>query len=133
MLERAQASIPAESRLAARFAAMRSFHYALVGQMNEAERAAHSARGPSRNGIGIATRWNATVPLILLRVYPCLEDYEAVEREAAAALAIPELAEPARLVLVPSARALAWFEAGRLARGRRGRQVRVRGCPAARV
>jgi tetratricopeptide (TPR) repeat protein len=53
--------------------------------------------------------------LILLRVYPCLEDYEAVDREAAAALAIPELAEPARLVLVPSARALAWFEAGRLA------------------
>ncbi len=52
--------------------------------------------------------------MILLRVYPCLEDYEAVEREAAAALAIPELAEPARLVLVPSARALAWFEAGRL-------------------
>ena len=58
--------------------------------------------------------WNAAVPLILLRVYPCLEDYEAVEREAAAALAIPELAEPARLVLVPGARALAWFEAGRL-------------------
>ena len=52
--------------------------------------------------------------MILLRVYPCLEDYEAVEREAAAALAIPELAEPARLVLVPGARALAWFEAGRL-------------------
>ncbi len=40
--------------------------------------------------------WNATVPLVLLRVYPCLEDYEAVEREAAAALALPELAEPAR-------------------------------------
>ena len=52
--------------------------------------------------------------MILLRVYPCLEDYEAVEREAAAALALPELTEPARLVLVPSARALAWFEAGRL-------------------
>jgi LuxR family maltose regulon positive regulatory protein len=113
VLERAQASIPAESRLAARLATMRSFHYALVGQMNEAERAAIGARAiqeRNRHSDG----WNATVPLILLRVYPCLEDYEAVEREAAAALAIPELAEPARLVLVPSARALAWFEAGRL-------------------
>jgi LuxR family maltose regulon positive regulatory protein len=92
---------------------MRSFHYALVGQMNEAERAAIGARAiqeRNRHSDG----WNATVPLILLRVYPCLEDHEAVEREAAAALAIPELAEPARLVLVPSARALAWFEAGRL-------------------
>ena len=52
--------------------------------------------------------------MILLRVYPWLEDFEAVEREAAAALALPELAETARLVLVPSARAVAWFEAGRL-------------------
>ena len=113
VLEGAQASIPAESRLAARLATMRSFHYALVGQMNEAERAATGARAiqeRNRHSDG----WNATIPLILLRVYPCLEDYEAVEREAAAALAIPELAEPARLVLVPSARALAWFEAGRL-------------------
>ena len=53
--------------------------------------------------------------MILLRVYTCLEDYAAVEREAAAALATPELAEPVRLVMVPGARALAWFEAGRLA------------------
>ena len=37
-----------------------------------------------------------------------------MEREAAAALAQPELPEPARLILVPSARALAWFLAGRL-------------------
>jgi LuxR family transcriptional regulator, maltose regulon positive regulatory protein len=47
-------------------------------------------------------------------VYPCLEDLQAVEREAAAALTMPGLPEPARLILVPSARALAWFEAGRL-------------------
>ena len=52
--------------------------------------------------------------MVLLRVYPCLDDFQAVEREAAAALALPELPEPARLILVPSARALAWFEAGRL-------------------
>jgi LuxR family maltose regulon positive regulatory protein len=58
--------------------------------------------------------WNAVVPLVLLRVYPCLDDLPAVEREAAAALAMPDLTEPARLLLVPGARALAWFEAGRL-------------------
>jgi LuxR family transcriptional regulator, maltose regulon positive regulatory protein len=113
LLERAQPPIPPESRLAARFAVMRSFHYAMVGQLNEAVRAATGARAIQER-TGLSDAWNAAVPLILLRVYPCLEDYEAVEREAAAALAIPELAEPARLVLVPSARALAWFEAGRL-------------------
>ena len=59
--------------------------------------------------------WNIIVPLILLRIYPCLEDFRAVEREAAAALAMPDLPEPGRLILVPGARALAWFEAGRLA------------------
>src|SRR5262249_37187381 len=53
-------------------------------------------------------------PLILLRVYPFLDDPQAVEREAATALALPDLPEPARLILVPSARALTWFEAGRL-------------------
>ena len=50
LLERAQPSIPPESRLAARFAAMRSFHYALTGQLNEAVARGHSARGPSRSG-----------------------------------------------------------------------------------
>ena len=113
LLERAQPSIPPESRLAARFAAMRSFHYALTGHLNEAVRAATGARAIQER-TQLQDEWNAAVPLILLRVYPCLEDYEAVEREAAAALAIPELAEPARLVLVPGARALAWLEAGRL-------------------
>ena len=115
LLERAQPPIPPESRLAARFAVMRSFHYALAGQAGRGR-----ARRPSRaraiqERTQLSDEWNAAVPLILLRVYPCLEDYEAVEREAAAALAVPELAEPARLVLVPGARALAWFEAGRLA------------------
>jgi len=59
--------------------------------------------------------WNASVPLILLSVYALLQDVPAVEREAAAALAMPGLTEPARLLLVPGTRALAWFEAGRLA------------------
>ena len=113
LLERARPSIPAESRLAARFAVMRSFHYGITGQLNEAVRAASRARAIQER-TQLQDEWNNAVPLILLRVYPVLEDYEAVEREVAAALAIPELAEPARLVLVPSARALAWFEAGRL-------------------
>ena len=113
LLERARPSIPPESRLAARFAVMRSFHYGMTGQLNEAVRAGLGARAIQER-TQLQDEWNAAVPLILLRVYPCLEDYEAVEREAAAALAIPGLAEPARLVLVPSARALAWFEAGRL-------------------
>ena len=114
LLERARPSIPSESRLAARFAVMRSFHYALTGRLDEAMRAASRARAIQERTQQLQDEWNAAIPLILLRVYPCLEDYEAVEREAAAALAISELAEPARLVLVPSARALAWFEAGRL-------------------
>ena len=113
LLERAQPSIPPESRLAARFATMRCFHYALTGQLNEAVRAATGARAIQER-TQLQDEWNGVVPLVLLRVYPCLEDYEAVEREAVAALAIPELAEPARLVLVPSARALAWLKAGRL-------------------
>ena len=113
LLDRARPSIPPHSRLAARFAVMRSFHHALTGQLNEAVRAGLGARAIQER-TELQDEWNAAVPLILLRVYPCLEDYEAVEREAAAALAVPGLAEPARLVLVPSARALAWFEAGRL-------------------
>ena len=113
LLERSSRSIPPESPVAARFAVMRTFHYALVGQMDKAVRTAIGARAIQER-TGLSDEWTAAIPLILLRVYPCLEDYEAVEREAAAALAVPELAEPARLVLVPSARALAWFEAGRL-------------------
>ncbi|MGO9276935.1 MAG: LuxR C-terminal-related transcriptional regulator [Streptosporangiaceae bacterium] len=114
LLERAQSPIPRESRLAARFAAMRSFHYGQIGQLNEAVGAALAARA-IQGRAQLTDDWNAAVPLILLRVYPCLEDFQAVEREAAAALAMPELSEPARLVLVPGAQSVAWFEAGRLA------------------
>jgi len=35
----------------------------------------------------------------------------AAEREADVVLAVPDVAEPAGLVMVPAARALAWFEA----------------------
>ena len=54
------------------------------------------------------------IPLVLLAVYKCLEDPLAAEREASAALAMPRLSEPVRLLMVPGAQALAWFEAGRL-------------------
>ena len=114
LLERAQPAIPPESRLAARIAAMRSFHYAQTGQLNEAVLEALSARS-IQDRTQLRDEWNAAVPLILLRVYTCLEDLPAVESEAARALAMPELTEPAKLVLVPGARALAWFESGRLA------------------
>jgi hypothetical protein len=53
--------------------------------------------------------------MILMRVCTWLEDFQAVEREAATALAMPELTEPAKLVQVRGAQALAWLEAGNLA------------------
>ena len=55
------------------------------------------------------------MPLLLLHAYTWLEDFEAADREAAAAQAMPSVAEPARLVDLRGAQALAWFEAGRLA------------------
>jgi LuxR family transcriptional regulator, maltose regulon positive regulatory protein len=113
VLERVQPPIPPDSRLAARFAIMRSFHYAQTGELSRSIAAANTARDIQQR-TQLRDEWNVTVPLILLRVYPCLDEFQAVEREAAAALAVPELPEPARLILVPSARALAWFEAGRL-------------------
>jgi LuxR family transcriptional regulator, maltose regulon positive regulatory protein len=114
LLERTQPPIPPESGLAARYATMRAFHYAQTGHLDQAVAAALDARGiQERNQL--TDEWTVSVRLILLRVYPCLEDFAAVEREAAAALAMPALPEPARLVLVPGARALAWLQSGHLA------------------
>ena len=48
-------------------------------------------------------------------MYTCLGDFPAAEREAAAALAAPDVAESVKLVMVPGTRALALFEAGYLA------------------
>ncbi len=114
LLERARPSIPPESRLAARYAAIQSFRYAAIGQLDKAVDAAMRARGIQEQ-TQLTDEWNAAVPLILLRVYPCLEDLGAVDREAAAALAMPALPEPAKLVLVPGALALARLESGHLA------------------
>ena len=57
----------------------------------------------------------AALPAVLLPAYTCLEDYEAVEREAATTLARPEVTEPVKQVLVPGIRALGWSESGHLA------------------
>ena len=116
LIERAQPPIPPESQLAARFAAMRSVRYALTGQLTETVDEALTARAIQERML-LTDEWvTAALPTILLRAYTLLEDYQAVEREAAAALAAPELPEPFKLVLVPGARALAWFEAGHLAK-----------------
>ena len=93
---------------------MRSLHCALTGQADEALAEGLAARAiQERNQL--TDEWNAAVPIILMRVHTWLEDFQAVEREAAEALAMPEVTEPVKLVLVPGARALAWFEAGYLA------------------
>jgi LuxR family maltose regulon positive regulatory protein len=113
LLEQA-GTIPAESKLAARFAAFQSFRYGVVGQLEKSVRAARAAR-TIQERTQLTDEWNAAVPLILMRVYGCLDDFPAVEREAAAALADPEVTEPVRHVMVPGSLALARFESGRLA------------------
>ena len=118
LLERAQPPVPPESQLAARFAAMRSMRYALTGQLTETVHEALAARAIQKRTL-LTDQWVAgALPVILLRAYTLLEDYEAVEREAAGALTAPELPEPVKLVQVPGARALAWFEAGQPGPGR---------------
>ena len=114
LLERTQPAIPPDSPLAARLAAMRSLRHGLTGELDEAVRHALAARSIEERAL-LSDEWNAAVPLILIRAYRWLEDFEAVDREAAAALAVPLLGEPARLVAVRGAQASAWFDAGRLA------------------
>lgn len=114
LLGRARPSNSPGPRLTARFAAMRSFYYALTGQLHEAVGEALGARAIQERA-RLTDEWNAAVPSILLPVYGELEEAEAVEREAAIARAMPEVPEPVKLVIAPGAIALAWFEAGRLA------------------
>ena len=115
LLERSHPAIPPDSRLASRRAVMRSLRCTLSGEATEAVRHALVARGieeRTRRG----DEWGFGVPLLLLHAYTWLEDFEAVDREAAVAQAMPSVTEAARLVDVRGAQALAWFEAGRLAR-----------------
>jgi LuxR family transcriptional regulator, maltose regulon positive regulatory protein len=113
LLEQAE-KIPAQSRLAARFAAFQSVRHAMVGQLERAVQTGLAARAIQER-TQLTDEWNAIVPLILLRVYNFLDDFPAAEREAATALAAPAASEPVKLVIVPASRALAWFKAGRLA------------------
>ncbi len=113
LLQRAHPAIPPESRLAAQAAAMRSFRHFQLGEADQAVRAALAARAIQEQAT-LSDEWTAALPLALVHAYQWLDDYEAVEREAAAALIMPGLTDPVKLVLVPGARALAWFDAGRL-------------------
>ena len=87
----------------------------MTGRVNEAVRDAVTARAIIEQA-QISDAWIPALPIVLLRGYTWLEDYEALDREAAAALAAPELSEPVKLVMVPGAQALAWFEAGYLSK-----------------
>jgi LuxR family transcriptional regulator, maltose regulon positive regulatory protein len=113
LLEQAEVA-PADSRLAVRLAAFQSFRYGVAGQLERAVQTALAARA-TQERTQLTDEWNLVVPLVLIRVYTYLGDFPAAEREAAAALAAPMVTESVKLVIVPAARALAWFEAGRLA------------------
>ena len=115
LLERTQPAIPPDSRLTARLAALRSLRHGLTGDVHEAVRYALAARSIEERAL-LRDEWNAAVPMILLRAYMWLDDYEAVEREVAAALSMPSLTQPVKLVMVRGAQALAWFQAGHLVR-----------------
>ena len=115
LLGRVQPPIPRESRLEARFMTFQSVRYALMGQAEQAVSAALAARS-IKEQMQLTDEWNVAAPMILPTAYSWLEDFPAVEHEAAAALATPELTEPVKLVMVPGVLALAWFEAGRLNR-----------------
>jgi len=114
LLERSHPAIPPDSRLSSRLAVLRSLRCTLCGEATEAVRHALAARGIEERTL-LGDEWGFGVPLLLLHAYTWLEDYPAVDREAAAAQAMPSVAEPAKLVDVRGAQALAWFEAGRLA------------------
>ena len=116
LLEWTQPPIQPASRLGVRLAVMRSAYHGLRG---EAYEAVHQALAARRNSAAskLDDEWLAPLPAILLRAYTCLEDFEAVEREIAAALAMPSLTEPVKLVLIRGAQALAWFTAGYVAQG----------------
>src|SRR5262249_13515695 len=79
LLERTQRAMLPDSELVTRFAVMRSFHYGVTGQLDQAVSLALAARA-SQARAPLTDDWDLTVPLILLRLHNCLEDYGAVER-----------------------------------------------------
>lgn len=114
LFDRMPASTRLEPALAARLAVMRAFRFAAVGQLDKALGATLRVQ-VIQEQVRLDETWAGAVSLTLLRIYPSLEVLGAVEREAAAALAIPGLPKPVRLVMVPGTRALALAEAGHLA------------------
>jgi LuxR family transcriptional regulator, maltose regulon positive regulatory protein len=110
----AGAGPPDSPTLAARFAALQCFYDTSIGQLHQAVRHADRARA-LQQAEQPDDEWDIVVPLTLLCVYASLQDTEAVEREAAAALALPAATEPVKTIVVPSAQAWARFEAGDLA------------------
>ncbi|HEX3309287.1 MAG TPA: hypothetical protein VHS32_23805, partial [Streptosporangiaceae bacterium] len=80
LLENAR-TVPPESGLAARLAAFQSFRYGVSGQLEEAVRKAEAARAIQER-TQLRDEWNAVAPLVLIRVYNCLDDFAAAEREA---------------------------------------------------
>jgi LuxR family transcriptional regulator, maltose regulon positive regulatory protein len=110
----AEAGLPDSPGLAARFAALQCVYRASIGQLHQAVRHADRALAIQQQG-QLTDEWNIVIPLTLLRVHTTLQDTEAAEREAAAVLAMPTATEPVKTVVVPSAQAWAWFEAGHLA------------------
>jgi LuxR family maltose regulon positive regulatory protein len=111
LLERARPAALPDARLMA----AKALRFMLNGQADEAVTTALAARD-IQEWTQSADEWNALTSIVLLRAYSWLEDFPAVEREAAAALAAPGLTEPVKLILVPGAQALAWFESGHLAK-----------------
>src|SRR5450755_4515264 len=94
LLERTQPAIPPDSRLAARLAVMRSLRCALSGEATEVVRHALAARSIEERTL-LGDEWGFGVPLLLLRAYTWLEDFEAVDREAAQPKAGPRVPRPA--------------------------------------
>jgi LuxR family transcriptional regulator, maltose regulon positive regulatory protein len=115
LLERALASAQPEPRLAARFTGTRAAYRMMTGRVHEAVSDAVAARAIIERA-QISDDWISALPIVLLRGYTWLQDYAAVDGEATAALAAPELSEPVKLVMVPGAQALAWSEAGHLSK-----------------
>lgn len=111
LLERARPPALSGSRLIA----AKALRCMLNGQADEAVIAALAARDIQER-TQFAGEWDALISMVLLRAYSWREDFPAVNREAAAALAAPGLTEPVKLVLVPGAQVLAWFESGDLAK-----------------
>jgi LuxR family transcriptional regulator, maltose regulon positive regulatory protein len=114
LLERAEPPLPPGSPLAARFATTHILRHTMAGDASKAVADALAARTIAAQA-QVSDDWIASIPMMLLRAHTWLEDLEGVDREAAAALASPELSEPVKLVQVPGAQALAWLESGHLA------------------